>query len=269
MRPAAGAVVACLVSGAGAAGAASGRPTQQYLHRLQQQSCGLEKVDGHIYGSNHFDVRSVADANSCCAACAAAGDQCQAYTFEDATRECYLKDNQVDGGAESGRTSGRRNPPPPGPPPSCSVEAGIEYLGNDIAAPVQAADEGACCAACQGNAACLFFTFEGAASNNLCHLKNADAPDSQRPNATCTSGYVGTSPPAPPTPPDVAVALAAGALPRWTTSPHFVCWNIDASANRGFFDRNLSAAAPDLFGAQLARQVRARASECASECVRE
>eukprot|EP00755_Sulcionema_specki_P016788 Sspe_Gene.62840::Locus_35575_Transcript_2_3_Confidence_0.400_Length_1766::g.62840::m.62840/K07964/HPSE; heparanase len=29
-----------------------------------------------------------------------------------------------------------------------------------------------------------------------------------------------------------------------TTSPNFLCWNIDASRNRGFFDRNLSTADP-------------------------
>jgi hypothetical protein len=36
------------------------------------------------------------------------------------------------------------------------------------------------------------------------------------------------------------------------TSSHFTCWNIDASRNRGFFDRNLSTA----LGAQLARQAK-------------
>ena len=48
---------------------------------------------------------------------------------------------------------------------------------------------------------------------------------------------------------------AGGKVARSRTGPHFVCWNIDASENRGFFWRNLSAAAP--YGAQLARQAAA------------
>jgi hypothetical protein len=39
------------------------------------------------------------------------------------------------------------------------------------------------------------------------------------------------------------------------TSSHFVCWNIDASANRGFFARDLDPTKP--YGAQLARQAAA------------
>ena len=46
-----------------------------------------------------------------------------------------------------------------------------------------------------------------------------------------------------------------GAAAAATTSGHFVCWNIDASANRGFFARDLDPAKP--FGAQLARQAAA------------
>ena len=39
------------------------------------------------------------------------------------------------------------------------------------------------------------------------------------------------------------------------TSDHFLCWNIDASVNRQFFDRDLDPKKP--FGAQLARQAKA------------
>ena len=75
----------------------------------------------------------------------------------------------------------------------------------------------------------------------LCHHKNTDAPDYSRHNASCTSGYVGVDPPSPPAPARVDVKLggviAAGGA-------NHVCWNIDASANRGFFWRNISAAVP-------------------------
>ena len=214
----------------------------------QQQTCGLEKVEGRIFGSSHFAEPQVDSADQCCAACAAAGAKCLAYTFEDSTKQCFLKDNNADGGAAAGRTSGRN------PPPGCSLEPGIEYIGNDVQEPSTVTDEAACCSACTGSSECLFFTYEGG-TNGLCHLKNTNAPDNQRANASCTSGYVGSTPPAPPAPRDVAIVIAQGL--RWTTSNHFVCYNIDASANRGFFWRNLSAASPDLYGAQLARQAAA------------
>jgi hypothetical protein len=57
------------------------------------------------------------------------------------------------------------------------------------------------------------------------------------------------SPPAPPAPNDVDVQLGGY---RSTTGDAFVCWNIDGSANREFFQRNLSAADPTSYGAQLA-----------------
>jgi hypothetical protein len=139
------------------------------------------------------------------------------------------------------------------PPPACTLQAGIEYLGNDVAPPTPVAGESACCAACTASAECRFFTYEGGA-HGLCHLKNTDAPDYSRHNATCTSGYPGTSPPASNAPPDVAVKL--GRL-RSPGGPNHVCWNIDASANRGFFWRNWSAAEPSSYGAQLARQAAA------------
>ena len=44
---------------------------------------------------------------------------------------------------------------------------------------------------------------------------------------------------------------------RWRGGPNHVCWNIDASINRGFFWRNLSAAVPHSEGWQLARQAAA------------
>jgi len=46
---------------------------------------------------------------------------------------------------------------------------------------------------------------------------------------------------------NVSVAVAA---PRWTTSDRFLCWNLDGSRNRQFFERNLSQ--HGAFGRQLA-----------------
>lgn len=135
---------------------------------------------------------------------------------------------------------------------------GIEYVGNDIRAPQIAHDYGACCDACHEDQQCLFFTFDN--SSQLCYLKSTNAPDTQRANVTCISGYNGSTPPAPHAPRDVNVTVSNSI--HWKTSNHFVCWNIDASANRGFFWRNLSAATPDLYGAQLARQVRQLIYEC-------
>jgi heparanase 1 len=99
----------------------------------------------------------------------------------------------------------------------------------------------------------MFYTYEGG-SNGLCHLKNTNAPDYSRPNASCTSGYPGTAPPTPAAPKNISVVF--GAL-RASSSDHFVCWNIDSSRNRGFFWRDLDAVNASSYGAQLARQASA------------
>jgi hypothetical protein len=64
---------------------------------------------------------------------------------------------------------------------------------------------------------------------------------------------VGSSPPAPPAPANVTVAI--GTTSVTSIGENFVCFNIDASENRGFFWRNLSASGA--YGAQLARQAAA------------
>jgi heparanase 1 len=136
---------------------------------------------------------------------------------------------------------------------NCTLQVGVEFLGNDVAPAKPVQDESACCASCAADTACKFFTYEGG-TNGLCHHKNTDAPDYSRHNATCTSGYVGTDPPTPPAPKDVVVTVGSS---TFLGGDNHVCWNIDASANRGFFWRNLSAAQPKSLGAQLARQAAA------------
>lgn len=133
----------------------------------------------------------------------------------------------------------------------CTQQASTEYLGNDVSAAKPADSAAACCAACVSEELCSFFTYDG----RLCHLKNGNAPDYSRPNATCTSGYVGSDPPTPaPAKSDYHVAITAK---RSVTADSFVCWNIDASENRGFFWRNYSAATA--YGSKLAKQASALA----------
>jgi len=204
--------------------------------------CALERVEGRIFGTTHFSITSSSSADDCCGQCAAE-KKCKAYTWRSDKKQCYLKDNMADQGAQAGRISGRAAA-------QCTLQPGVEMLGNDVIKSEAAADEGACCAACASNTNCKFFTYEGG-KNGLCHLKNEDGPDSSRKNASCTSGFVGVAPPAPPPPADVSVDAG---VKRHTTGDNFVCWNIDASRNRGFFWRNLSARDPKSYGAQLARQ---------------
>lgn len=54
------------------------------------------------------------------------------------------------------------------------------------------------------------------------------------------------------TPPRVIPVDVAAGTALAMTSGHFVCWNIDASANRGFFQRDLDVGKP--YGRQLAYQ---------------
>ena len=137
---------------------------------------------------------------------------------------------------------------------SCTVQTGIEYLGIDtnVAPPISGSSKDDCCAACSTNEKCSFYTFDK--STSTCQLKNANAPDTSKPNENCTSGYPGESPPAPPAPESFEFSVDTRAT-RWETSKSFICYNIDASANRGFFWRNLSQ--DGTLGAQLARQAAA------------
>lgn len=132
----------------------------------------------------------------------------------------------------------------------CTLQPGVEMLGNDVIEAMPTSDEKACCASCSADSNCVFFTYEGGKSG-LCHHKNTNAPDTSRQNSSCTSGSPGSAPPSPAPPANVKVAVGAK---RHTTGPNFLCWNIDSSRNRGFFWRNLSARDPKSYGAQLARQ---------------
>ena len=146
-------------------------------------SCALERVQDHVFGTSHFETPKLADADACCSACAALPLKCKAYTYASDTHICYLKDNAVGDSTEAHRVSGRAAPPAPA---SCTVQKGIEYLGNDVGTPKAVADEAACCTSCAADRSCKFFTYAGPGPNGLCHLKNMDAPDYSKPNASCT-----------------------------------------------------------------------------------
>ena len=125
--------------------------------------------------------------------------------------------------------------------PTCTTQSNIEYLGNNIVAPFVVPNKDDCCNQCYQHPLCQFYTYYEQENNhpNTCSLKNENAPDTSQPNSSCISGYPGSSPPAPPVPTQINVTVTPGLLVS-TTSPSYVCWNIDASANRGFFWRNLS-----------------------------
>ena len=110
--------------------------------------------------------------------------------------------------------------PGPSPATKCTLQRGIEYIGNDVSSPRQAKDETACCASCSADKLCKFFTYEGG-TNGLCHHKNTDAPDYSRHNASCISGYPGIAPPSPNAPANVSIRL--GGLISDGGANH-VCW---------------------------------------------
>lgn len=141
----------------------------------------------------------------------------------------------------------------------CTLSQGVHYDGNDVADPSKAAEASECCTACDKLESCYFFTFDS--SNSTCYLKNANAPDASHMDAKSTSGYPGTSPPAPPAPTSVALRIDSLDTPTSRTWEGFLCWNIDASRNRQFFDRNLSQAPGSSPGPQLARQAAALARQ--------
>jgi len=136
----------------------------------------------------------------------------------------------------------------------CTFSEGEEYVGNDIKVVEQVAAKDACCALCASLSACKFFTYDK--RQKRCSMKSENAPDTSRPNPDCTSGFIGSNPPAPRPPAEVNVAVIDRAVS--TTEEAYACWNLDTSRNRQFFDRNLSQADP--LGAQLARQAAALGS---------
>jgi hypothetical protein len=138
------------------------------------------------------------------------------------------------------------------PEVKCTNQAGWEYTGNTVQTIAGASLE-SCCAACTAaTVACHFYTWN---SKTLgCDLKSENAPDHVVRNAAATSGIIGTSPPAPIPPALVEVTIDTSST-LWSTLGNYVCFNLDASRNRQFFDRDLSVAHP--LGAQMALQAAA------------
>ena len=128
---------------------------------------------------------------------------------------------------------------------------GEEYVGNEIELIQNVSSKGDCCSACASSTKCKYFTYDS--TKSTCSLKSENAPDTSRINPACSSGFVGGDPPAPDPPAVVSVSVAGPVISR--TEPSFVCWNLDASRNRQFFDRNLSQSTA--LGAQMSRQAAA------------
>ena len=95
--------------------------------------------------------------------------------------------------------------------PACvDLSHGVNYAGNDLRGGTHAADAGACCALCEADPACAFFTFCPScrctpnAPLGCCHPKTSDA--GARPAEGRTSGRSSTYRPPPPPPPAPAGA---------------------------------------------------------------
>ena len=114
----------------------------------------------------------------------------------------------------------KHGPPCKMSPKKCTLQTGIEYIGNDVSTPRSVINEAACCASCLTDKLCKFFTYEGG-TNGLCHHKNTDAPDYSRHNASCTSGYPGIAPPSPDAPANVSIRLG-GFISKG--GANHVCW---------------------------------------------
>jgi len=145
-------------------------------------------------------------------------------------------------------------PPSPSPPSpgGCVLNTGIEYLAGSISTPSSQPDVAACCSHCSKTTDCQFFTFD--MSNTTCFLKNNDAPELSRMAPGFVSGSLGSFPPAPRPPATVTVEVnAANVLSK--TRSNYVCWNLDSSRNRQFFDRDINPTRP--FGQRMANLAKA------------
>ena len=88
-----------------------------------------------------------------------------------------------------------------------------------------------CCSRCHEVAECAAFTFE--ADTAMCYLKSSSSSRVSKSGAI--SGIVN------PSPGSVTFNLTLGEAVVSTTLPTYKSWNIDASADRQFFTRNLSS----------------------------
>eukprot|EP00656_Telonema_subtile_P048834 TRINITY_DN5925_c0_g1_i4.p1 TRINITY_DN5925_c0_g1~~TRINITY_DN5925_c0_g1_i4.p1 ORF type:complete len:543 (-),score=115.86 TRINITY_DN5925_c0_g1_i4:109-1737(-) len=78
--------------------------------------------------------------------------------------------------------------------PACTFSEGEEYIGNDLKVIPSSSSKADCCTACTQYSPCRYFTYDS--STHTCSLKSDNAPDTSKPNPACSSGFVGTDPPA-------------------------------------------------------------------------
>ncbi|TMW62332.1 hypothetical protein Poli38472_009825 [Pythium oligandrum] len=135
------------------------------------------------YIGNDIGQGASSSVSGCCALCANFSG-CKAYSWLSGT--CYFKSTKNQTASKSGVASGTvdtTSTPAPTPAPTCKLEAGIDYVGNDISNTPSTAASG-CCSICANTSGCKAFSW----LNGNCYLKSAKGSTST--NSAVTSGTV-------------------------------------------------------------------------------
>ncbi|GLD92371.1 hypothetical protein PINS_up000904 [Pythium insidiosum] len=124
--------------------------------------------------------------------------------------------------------------PTPAPPATCSIENGVDYVGNDVGSAPSATAEG-CCSVCQSRAGCKAFSWTSM-NGGTCWLKSGKG--ATKADANVRSAVLGavTPTPSPPTPspPTPSPPTPSPPTPSPSPSPPANCAienNVDYAGN--------------------------------------
>lgn len=131
-----------------------------------EAQCGLEQ--GVDYVGNDIGSVAASKASDCCAKCQT-WNGCRAFSWTNQNGgTCWLKNLKGDTKANANVISAAVFPNPPAP--SCSLETGVDYVGNDVGnAP--SSDAYGCCSICMKRSDCKAFSWTDQ-NGGTCWLKS-------------------------------------------------------------------------------------------------
>ncbi|RLN20374.1 hypothetical protein BBJ28_00002516 [Nothophytophthora sp. Chile5] len=140
------------------------RSAQPYL---EEPTCGLEF--GVDYVGNDIGSAPASKVGDCCSVCEN-WNGCRAFSWTNQNGgTCWLKNRKDATVLKAGVTSAQVKANPASP--SCSLELGVDYVGNDIGN-AKSADPYGCCSICMNKSGCKAFTWSSH-EGGTCWLKSA------------------------------------------------------------------------------------------------
>ncbi|TMW65403.1 hypothetical protein Poli38472_008045 [Pythium oligandrum] len=152
-------------------------------------TCILE-TDVDFIG-NDVGSKASSSAGGCCDICRATTN-CVAFSWTNQDGgTCYLKSRTDKKATKSGAISSQVLDNPPAP--SCTLEADVDYVGNDIGSKASPT-AGGCCDICKNSQGCAAFSWTNQ-NGGTCWLKSSKGSTTQKPGVI--SSQVAPNPPTP------------------------------------------------------------------------